>query len=191
MKTMYIYLLLLVLFGCNSTKKVKSFADFKSQIMDEAYKNASVDNYRIENSDYLYIYHPYGIYNNGFCAVFSTISYSKKEFDIEEEKIKTTYKYISTKKEICIKYIPEEGDYMKKEICNEKLLPNINNSLVVPKDLLSDNVSFYIKTESNGIFLKKEYAQFFKSKFNHYHGYSSGAIIDNKNLKILYWLIIK
>ena len=138
MKNLYIFLLF-ILFGCNSTKKIKSYEDFKSQTLEEVHKNSSLDNNKIENSDYLYIYHPYGIYTNDFCAVFSTINYSKKEFDVELKIIKAKYKNISIKKEKCLEYIPEEDVSTKKETCNEILLPNINDSLVVPKNILSNN----------------------------------------------------
>jgi hypothetical protein len=191
MKKLLLIGLILLCWGCMSTKKNNAYKEFKSQILEEASKNFPLKgDAEIENSEFLIINYPATIDTLRFCGIFIGKSYSDKNFKKSVKIIHKEYKKIVLSEQRCLKYIPE-NNISKKGLCNEIILPNVTDSLIVPNRFLSDNVSYYIKNEKKGNFLETKYSQFYKSNHDFYHGYSSGAVVDNDSNKIVYWLIIK
>ncbi|MFQ6603197.1 hypothetical protein [Flavobacterium sp. C3NV] len=184
------YFIFLILFGCNDSRKINAYRDFSNEISAEVNSQFLINDKQINESDIMHIRYPYSIEAEGFCGVFIGKSYSKDEYDKKVLKIQKEYKEIIPSRDNCIKYIPNEN-INSCNLCNEKILPNVNDSLIIPKNYLSKNIFFFIKNEMKGIYLKEKYDKYFKSNQNIYHGYSIGVVIDNDKKTIIDWLIIK
>lgn len=185
---MRIFFLLSFLFflSCNTSKKIKEYESFKSQIQESAFDEFPLKNKdAIEKSSFMIIHYSDAIYMNNFCGIIIGDNYSTVEFEKESNQIENDYEKIIPNNK-CVKYIPNYSD----NNCNEVTLPNINDSMMVSNKFLSKNVTFYRKKQMRGYFLKGENSKYYKTSKNLDHGFSSGAVVDEDNKKIVYWLLI-
>lgn len=142
-------------------------------------------------ASYWIVRYPALINEIGFSAIFvnpyetDISSYDKRTIEIKNNSIqkidlsdKEKYFFIPIKEEVI-------GDKMPLPDLNHKELENF---------LDVKEPTFYITDKSNGkIIIDEKFYNFkdsIKSDFKWKHGYTNGAILDKKNKKIVYYLMV-
>lgn len=176
----------LFLSECNTSKKIKEYENFKSQITETATENLPLKNKKdIERSSFMIIHYPDAMYVNRFSGVFIGINYNTIEFKNKLHQIEKVFDKIPTDNKL-IKYIPS----LDINNNNDIILPNIKNDIIIPNNFLSNNVVFYRKKQLKGNFLNEDNTKYYKISKNLYHGFSSGVVVDNTKKEIVYWFLI-
>jgi hypothetical protein len=187
--TAFILLIILVL-SCKSNQKIEWYSEYKKEV-----KNIVFDKFLVKDektlSGYVIANYPALINENGYAAVFidpydnDSLSYNKRIIEIKSKSIqkidlseKENYFFIPVKEEVRENKIPLPDLDQK----------DLKNFLDVKEPV------FYITDNNPGKFLINEknynYKDSIKNDFKWKHGYTNGAFIDEKNKKIVYYLMI-
>ncbi|MDR1652588.1 MAG: hypothetical protein LBS01_02855 [Prevotellaceae bacterium] len=189
----------------NEYKQFKS--ELSSSVIDQVPEYDRLANDRMVAS------FPFAIYETGCCYIIILKKYDENIFSKEVDKIKNKSKNTQTPK--CVRQIPFANAKLKLEnyfqifdrdstmqldtistkydVTNDSCffvnVPNFNlisnqNTFFDEKDL-----EYCIFEYKAGQFLSNEHPYYAKTKHTQ-HGYSSGAIIDEQNKGIAYWLMI-
>lgn len=183
MKTNIIWttLFLFFLLGCGISKKPNALKDFKFKVNNEILTNFDFTLLeKIDTNDFTNVFSPDGIHSVNFCGIFVGRSIDP----IKAHELLKDYKPMS-------EFNIDNFNQSYKDLNKLSIIPDIKDTLVIPKDYLSKKVMLYLKKEKSGIFLNENYFDYFDHHSHNYHGYSVGAIIDEDFNRIVYWLIIK
>lgn len=190
MKKILMFLLLsLALVSCQSTEKVRAFNNFCNQIDADILLNLPFSkNELLNKSDFLILFYPDAIEAHGFAGVIAGQKYDESDFMIEFDQIDSKFIKLNVTDTPCYKIIP--GDTNIKDSLELKLVPNVNDSLLLPKEFAVGENVFYILSCKKGEYLSPSYKNYFKNNGMEYHGYTIGLIANKAKKSLVYWLLI-
>lgn len=188
-RTVFIVLMILII-SCKSNQTPEWYSDYRKEVNDKVFEKFLVKDEKTLASYWIARY-PALINEIGFSAIFinpyetDTLSYERRVIEIKNKSIqkidlsdKEKYFFIPNKEEVIADKMP---------------LPDIKHK-ELEKFLDFQEPIFYITDKNNGKFIKNEkfynFKDSLKSDFKWKHGFTNGAILDEKNKKIIYYLLI-
>lgn len=189
-KNTLLVLIMIVILSCKSNQNPEWFLEYRQQVKNKAFDKFLVKDKKTLNS-YRIARYPALINEIGFSAVFinpydnDSISYNKRIMEIKNNSIQKMD--LSDKEKYFFIPINEEV----KE--NQVPLPDVNHKELENFINIKEPV-YYITDKNSGKFLIDEKNYYYidspKNDFKWKHGYTNGAIVDEKDKKIVYYLII-
>lgn len=183
-------LFLLILLSCHRDDKMKAYKNFSNQINEDILLTHPFDKKEIiERSDFLTVFYPDAIDAHEFAGVIFGRSFTDSEFMMELEQINKDFTKVYLSDSICHKIIPYG---IAQEECLElKLIPNVNDTLLLPKDYIIGESMYYIIGYKKGEWLSPAYSNYYAKNTKDYHGYTTGVIANIAAKSLVYWLLIE
>lgn len=183
-----IFPIVLILFACTCAKnihdKAETYKYFNSQTSIKLEDILPFEDSRIiQKSDFSHAIYPNGIYAIGYSAYFVGFIYSTQEFDEKYNYIKSICKTI--KSTDTVNFISPT-----QKCFEDNILPNMKDEFNNPRHYMDERSTFYLYKNDRGRFLNNEFLSYYSKSLNIQHGYQSGALIDEKSKKIVYWVLI-
>lgn len=189
-KSNAVILIMILVLSCKPNQKTEWYISYKKEL-----RNKVLDKFLVKDEktlgSYFIVNHPAKINEIGYSAIFinpydsDSLSFNKRIIDIKDKSI-LQINIVNKKK--CF-FIP-----IKEEVEGDKIpLPELNQKKI-DNFLDFKNPVFYITDKKNGKFLANKkyynYQDSIKNDFKWKHGYTNGAILDEKNKKIVYYFMI-
>lgn len=189
MKKILMFLLLsLTLVSCQSTDKVRAFNNFRNHINADIIYHPFTKSKLINDSDFLIIFYPDAIDAHKFAGVLLGMSFSDHDFKMELEQIDKNFNKVNISDSACHKIIP--NGIAKIDCLELKLVPNVNDTTLLPKEYIVGESVYYILGYNKGEYLSPSYKNYFENNEKEYHGYTIGVIANKAKKSLVYWLII-
>ncbi len=144
-----------------------------------------------------YIIYPASIDFYGYCGVFLFYKFDKQSFESQKAVLQKKAIDVCSAFDSCDYHITDcIYDISDSCINNFPPIPDLQDKfspIVIEDSTLSKDSKFYILNSKEGAFLNEEYLNLERKKSvcrNITNGYSLGALVDDSNLTIAYWILI-